>query len=315
MGNWNPINQGVSVSMLNLWLQDKFACKTSYLDGWEMVESWNHALNYGNLVQAGIEGWVKTQQKKGLLRFIQTEYKKQVNQYGDCDDMRWWTSLACHQTQLFVDHYTNDRHLPLSSVHTSERNVRVSIELPSKRKVTLNCYLDGEGDNLIMENKVRGKYDPESIAGEIKWDLQYNFYLLAVYNEKGELPRKVWYQHSRRPGSWGYKGPRKKKSETDSEYLERVKEHMTENPDYYFYRYIGRPTLTDLKRFCHACLYPMLEAFIDWYDYCTKTTNDVNRVDWMTPYGLYNPFVEGTSERFRNYRMTGLPTGLKKKAR
>lgn len=62
-------------------------------------------------------------------------------------------------------------------------------------------------------------------------------------------------------------------------------------------------------------MFPMLEAFLDWYEYMVspQKSSTVNRVHWTTPYGLYNPFMEGTQERFRQYRIDGSLDGLRPK--
>ena len=73
----------------------------------------------------------------------------------------------------------------------------------------------------------------------------------------------------------------------------------------------GAPSQTKLEQFCFASLYPILEAFLNWYEFVTTESADYNCHHWMTPYGLYNPFVEGTEEKFRNYRLTGSHIGLK----
>lgn len=313
---WNPRKHGISVSCLNLWLQDRHACYMTYIENWQAVEEWNANMKYGNLVQAGIEGYIKTGLVKGAFRFIQTEYKKQIDEYGQNKDMTWYSKLAEHTVNAFIKRYKNDKILPLSIVEKSEENLRAKITLPfSNRDIILNMYIDGEWDKGIMENKCRGSFNREAIAREIKWDLQYNYYLIAKYLTSGTIPSKVWYQHILRPGSFGYRGPRKRKTESMEGLLGRIVVHMEDNPDTYFYRFIGRPTEEDISRFSYGCLYPMLEAFLDWYEYVTDENRYAkpNHVDWITPYGLYNPFVMGTEERFRANRLTGSTIGLRKK--
>lgn len=316
---WSPIDDGLSVSGLQLWLQDRFAFKVRYIEGYEEVQPFSAPLAYGNLIQSGIEGWVETGgQKAGMLKFIKNEYDRLVDRNGTMEEIDWWTHLAMHQADLFLQHYADDPHITTSEITKSERNVRVECPLPSGRAITLNCYLDGEGDNLLFENKVRGRWSAEKISANISMDLQLNYYLLALWCESGEIPQNVWYQHQLRVGGWGSKGPRKTKKETDLEHLERVKTWMSANPDEVFFRYVVRPTPLDVQRFAHACLYPMLEAFLDWYEYVEKVRLGepcVNRWDWMSPYGLYNPFVEGTDEKFRHYRLTGTPNGLRKRSK
>jgi len=317
---WNPVADGLSVSGLNLWLIDKVAYDLQYLQGFEVVELWDKKRNYGNLVQAGIEGWIKTREQRGISKFIEAEYVKQVQQYAEHDQITWWTRLAEHQVNIWRDLY--DKDIDRYSITSSEEKYVQTILLPSGRVITLKGYMDGSGDKAIMENKCRGAYSPEAIAGEIKWDLQYNYYLMLYYSYHGRLPEVVWYQHIKRPGGFGYRGPRQKKAEDSHTYLERLKTHITDNKEDHYYQFIGRPTMPEFRQFCYACLYPMLEAFIDWYTgrlavmmYKANPQGDppVNKTHWITPYGLYNPFTEGVQEKFREYRLTGSTIGLRRK--
>jgi len=313
---WNPLEHGLSVSGLQLWLQDRFAFRAKYIEGWEPVEPWNNKLAYGSLFQSGIEGYIKSDhQIRGALRFIQQACGREIDKYNLVDEISWWSKLACHQISVFIDYYKDDPYYNLSLITNSERHLSSVITLPSSRKIKLHGYIDGEGDGLLFENKVRGNWDTEVLANNLALDLQYNYYCLLLREEE-KLPTTVWYQTCRRATAWGFKGPRRKKRETSEEFLDRVSEHMTSNPEYYFYRYLGKPTETDLDLFCSAALTPMLEAFLDWHEHQLKIQmgiESINKTDWMTPYGLYNPFVEGTIERYRNYRLTGSTIGLKQK--
>lgn len=305
---WSPLEDGLSVSGLNLWLQDHVAFELYYLQRMEAVEAWNKNIAFGTLVQAGIEGYINSAYNtKGLSRFIQQEYLKQSEKYALSEEIARWARLAVHLTNNFVDHYQDDINL----ISSSEVHYKQVCILPSKREITLHGHLDGVGDKLIFENKVRGRWSEEKIAENIQWDLQYNYYCLLFFLTHGHTPETVWYQHIRRPGDFGFRGPKKRKTEDSDDYQTRLFEHITNNRDYYFYRFQGAPSRTKLEQFCFASLYPILEAFLNWYEFVTTESADYNCHHWMTPYGLYNPFVEGTEEKFRNYRLTGSHIGLK----
>lgn len=310
---WSPAVNGLSLSGLELWLVDRVAFEVSYLRDMEAVEPWNKNTQYGSLVQAGIEGYIKTRQPRGAARFIQQEFEKQVSQYEDYDDIAWWASLAQHQVTTWIDLYGAD--LDLYKITSSEAHHKIDLTLPSGRPITLHGYIDGEGDDILMENKCRGEWDEDSIAREIDRNLQVNYYLLMYKARHGSLPSRMWYQHIRRPGGFAYRGPAKKAKETRDEYKLRLAEAINTNRDYHFFRYWIRPDEDRFNRFLHGCLYPMLEAFLDWYIYMTHPNrkDELNKYHWMTPYGLYNPFTEGTTERFRNFRLTGSTIGLRPK--
>jgi hypothetical protein len=308
---WSPYSNGLSVSGLELFLVDKTAFELRYLRELEPVEPWNKNTAYGRFIQAGIEGWIKTRERRGVSKFIDNEFRNQVKEYDEYEEISWWAQLAFEQTEVFLDKYAED--IEEYQITDSEKHHKAEIELPSGRVLKLHGYIDGEGPSIIMENKCRGEWDEEGISSEIHLNLQYNMYNLLFMSAYGKLPDKVWYQHIRRPGGFAYRGPRQKKHEPKTEYRNRIVAHMKEEQDYYFYRHIAIPTTDEVSRFCHASLYPVLEHFLDWYGFKVhpQRHSQINNVDWMTPYGLYNPFMEGTQERFRNYRLTGSTRGLR----
>lgn len=310
---WSPVVNGLSLSALELWLIDRVAFECSYLRDLEAVEPWNKNMQYGSLIQAGIEGFIKTRQTRGAAKFIHNEFEKQCSSYDDYDEIAWWSNLAQHQVSTFIDIYGKD--LDTYGVTKSECQHKIELVLPSGRPIVLNGYLDGEGDNIVMENKCRGDWDADSLARELDYNLQVNMYQLLYKATHGHLPERIWYQHIRRPCGFGYAGPRKKTAESQDEYRLRIAEAIDTNRDYHFYRYWIKPDEERHNRFMHGCLYPMLEAFIDWYIYMTHPDrkNEVNKYHWIQPYGLYNPFTEGTQERFRNFRLTGSTLGLRPK--
>jgi hypothetical protein len=310
---YNPNTYGLSVSALNLWLVNRVAFELSYFHNFEPVEPWNKNTGYGSLIGAGIEGWIKTRELRGVSRFIETQYRQELAKFNEFEELSWWAQLAEHQTRVFVSRYEKD--FDKYDIHEAEDKHKVVIDLPSSRQITLAGRMDGVGKNILFEHKAKADWNTEKVASEIDLDLQYNFYLLLYLATYDRLPSRVWYQHSRRAGGFAYNGPRKKSTESKSDYLERVKDDITEYPDNYFYQFISIPERARFDRFLHICLYPILESFLDWYEYMThpQRKDIVNKNHWLTPYGLYNPYVEGTDERFRTYALTGSTLGLKRK--
>ena len=82
---WSPVVNGLSLSALEMWLVDRVAFEVSYLRDLEAVEPWNKNMMYGSLIQAGIEGYIKTRQPRGAAKFIQTEFEKQAKKYDELD--------------------------------------------------------------------------------------------------------------------------------------------------------------------------------------------------------------------------------------
>lgn len=310
---WSPTAHGLSVSGLELWLVDRTAFELSYLRNLEAVEPWNKNIHYGTFVQAGIEGYIKTRNLAGVKKFIEVETGKQLVAYDDWDDILWWAEMARQTVHQYVEVYAKD--LDKYEVRASERHHQIELTLPSGRMIKLHGYIDGEGDDVLVENKCRGEYDEQAIAREIDLNLQVNMYCLFYRATSGRLPSRVWYQNIRRPAGFGFKGPRQKQRESREGFRDRIVQHMRENRPYYFYRWWMRPNEKRFGRFMNQMMFPMLEAFLDWYEYMVspQKSSTVNRVHWTTPYGLYNPFMEGTQERFRQYRIDGSLDGLRPK--
>jgi len=310
---WCPLRNGLSVSGLNMWLVDRTGFELQYLKRLEAVEPWNKNLGYGLLMQAGIEGFIKTGTMAGAYHLQDREFQTQATQYAELDEISYWTRIAARQLTTFIDFYGKD--LKKYGITESENHHECEVKLHSGRKLKLHGYIDGEGDDILMENKTRGEWDEQTIAESIDLDLQFNIYCLLKRAKTGKLPSRVWYQHIRRPGGFGYKGPRRKANESDDAYIKRLGEAIDTDRTYHFYRYLARPTDRRFKKFCTVTLFPILEAFMDWYEYMAAPDKDqrVNKFNWMQPYGLYDPFLQGTRERFREYRLTGTTLGLRKR--
>lgn len=324
---WNPAIKGLSVSALNLFWINPVAFELKYFQGLEPVEPWNKNTGYGSLIGAGIEGWIKHRTDDALANFIDRQYQKDIAKYEEYDEIAWWAELATAEARSFVSVYASD--FDKYKIDSAEARYKQEVLLPSGRSVVLSGYLDGKGPNIVFEHKCRAEWNTERIAAEIDMDLQFNFYLLLYYQKHGQLPDKVWYQHSRRPGGWGYRGPKKRDTETKESFLKRLITYVQENEQEHFYQFIAKPNMQRFERFLSISLFPKLEQFLDWYQYLIggeeyriafQAENDVlpdryNSLHVMTPYGLYNPYLEGTDEAFRNYALTGSTLGLRKRYR
>ncbi len=322
---WSPYTHGLSVSSLQLWLVDRVGCELRLLRNRRAIEPWRKETSFGNLFQSCYEGWVKNGEQ-GLLKRQAEEVDKQIAINPESkDDIAQWAWLAQEMFRKgFLKKYSSE----FRSVKRSEEHFKSDFTLPSGRVIRLHGYVDGEYDSMLKstplvggssglcENKCRSDWDSDKLIEELPWDLQTNIYTLLYHAKHGKLPGTIWYQHVRRPGGFGFRGPRQKTGESIKDYHKRIVEHMQENllDDYYFYRFWLRPTMTGLERFCWGCLYPMLESFLDWYEFLVHPDRDnqVNRHHWFHPYGVYNPFENGRPETFRNYRLTGSTAGLRR---
>ena len=310
---WCPLKHGLSYSGLSMWLVDREAFRLRYFERLEPVPEWDKAIHTGQLVQAAIEGWILTGTDTGMSRFHSEEYNNQLKEFGDADKMEPWFHVSKSLVETWLVHL--QQKIQQREWQHSERKVEGVTALPSGRQIKLKAYLDGEyetptGGMGLMENKCRGGIAKERIISEIKWDLQYNIYLYLKFIETGQLCEEVWYQTFKRPSL------RQKKAESKEGYIDRMCEDIRENPDEYMFLYLSRPTMKECRAFAHGCLYPLLDDFLDWYENFTGTQQIGKKNPYsnhyVMPYGIYNPFLEGTDERFRSYRLTGSRYGLRK---
>lgn len=322
---WNPITNGLSLSGLELWLINRVAFELKYLKELVPVEEWNKNTGYGQLFQSCIEGFIKTKTIQGSNKLLELKTKEFLIKYpANHDDIVYYATLAEKQFNIFITLYSKE--LLKVNFTDSEKYHKVTIQLPSNRDISLIGYIDGENSTTIMENKTRAEWDIDAIVAEIDLNLQYNYYCMIFYAENdGTLPKHVWYQHIRRPGGFGYRGPKQKQLESKAEYLFRLVNYISDNKEDHFYRFMSKPSEDRFYRFLFICLYPILESFLDWYEYMilkitplpvNKPADDIiNKYHWLTPYGLYNPYLQGTEETFRKYALTGSTAGLIKRVK
>lgn len=311
---WSPLHNGLSVSGLELWLINRVAFELKYIRNLEPIQEWNKNLGYGVLFQSCIEGFIKTKEIRGASKLLENKTNEFLKLYSfNSEDIMYYATLAEKQFHIFLEIYNKD--LEKFNFTDSEKRHEVVITLPSGRDIKLKGFIDGENADSLMENKTRAEWKQEEIINEIDLNLQYNYYCLIYYAENNKLPKSVWYQHIRRPGGFGYRGPKQKKLESKEEYLYRVVTYISENREEHFYRFISKPIQQKFNRFLHICLYPILESFLDWYEYITNKNQTINKHHWLTPYGLYNPYLTGVEEQFRNYALTGSLVGLQQRVK
>lgn len=309
---YNFPERGLSTSAFNLWFVNPVAFELQYFHDLEPVEEWNKNTGYGSLVGNGIEGWLKTRTKESINEYITRYYMREFKKYSDYEEIVWWAKLAIFQTDIFIRKYYKD--FNRYEINEAELSIKAPITLPSGRIIVLSGRLDGNNKDgsVIFEHKAKKDWNTERIASEVDLDLQVNWYLTLCLCKFGSLPKVLWYQHSRRPGGYGYRGPKRKKGETSDEFLKRSCDYIADNVDDHFYQFIARPKMERYQRFMNLCMYPLLERFMDWWEYKTGKITGVNKYHYLTPYGLYNPYLEGTDEKFRTFSLTGSTVGLRK---
>jgi hypothetical protein len=207
----------------------------------------------------------------------------------------------------------------------------VDYVLPSGRKVTLKGRWDSvdiiEECNsrvvYLQENKTKGEVDVEKIKVQLGWDLQTMIYLVAL-NDLQDLTGGpplggVRYNVVRRPLSGGkgsivrHKARGQTPEETEDHYYDvRLRDIISEDPSSFFWRGKVEVSSSDLARFQKETLDPLLEDLCEWYYFAAKCRERPfdNPRHWRTPYGVYQPLMEGGSTEYDEFLRTGSTAGL-----
>jgi len=112
----------------------------------------------------------------------------------------------------------------------------------------------------LFETKTKSLIDDNLIQSNLRADLQTMFYLFALWQETGELPRQVLYNVIRRP--------QQKFLDKDNfrSFKERIVWDVTKRPSYYFRRWEVNVIKRDLVRFQQRILDPALRELWRWWE-------------------------------------------------
>jgi hypothetical protein len=196
----------------------------------------------------------------------------------------------------------------------------------------------GEEAIYLQENKTKGDINEEKMQRQLLFDLQSNFYLIALQSKLAieKIPgtiRGVRYNVIRRPLSGG-RGtikrhePTKKnpQGETQEEFYHRLKLIIETEPEYYFMRWKCEFTSDDHDKFRTQFFDPCLESLCDWWDWIkfdfehpfrqgstAKESSVLPRnTHYRLPYGVYNVITEGGSSDLDQYLEDGNEVGLQR---
>jgi hypothetical protein len=190
----------------------------------------------------------------------------------------------------------------------------------------------------LQENKSKGDIDEPQLKRQLQFDIQTGTYLVALQHElhharwsdgssdkQGKLKYPlagIRYNVIRRPLSGGKgsivqrKGNGKTtKPETNDEFYARLAGVIEEDPSSFFMRWKVEILPSDIERFKHEFLNPVLEQLCDWWDWITAAPDDPFRqsnhgIHFRMPYGVYSPLLDGGSTELDEYLASGSTLGL-----
>jgi hypothetical protein len=229
------------------------------------------------------------------------------------DDINHWHGLTKEFFPRYVEYWRQHPDVQDRTPLLQEYSFDVEYTLPSGRKVRLRGKWDSvdliDGGVYLQENKTKSTIKYEVLYNQLAsgFDLQTMLYLVALRKWAHSHPLRdeararaagyavplkgVRYNVVRRPAHRTVQSALKKFTEDEAD--NRIGE--------WFLRFRVEITTKDIERFQRECLDPLLEQLYDWwecitgcsaecaYQYCNRHKS----THFRTPYGIYNPLLEG----------------------
>jgi hypothetical protein len=295
----------------------------------------------GKVISAGGDG--------NWLTILRHHVREQCRQYPmQQEQIDHWYNVVRVAFPHYVDYWSRHPDVIARTPLLQEQVFAVNYTLPSGRPVRLRGKWDsvdsvgknGEARLFLQENKTKGEINEQKIVQQLTFDLQTMLYLTALTvdqdNSFWRRANKRWrnlplggvrYNVVRRPlgggkGSIRQKKPSKSNSlgESKDDFYARLSDLIRADPASYFVRWNVGVLPADVKRFQERCLNPVLEQLCDWWaamqdcdgsDYFKPPTPH-GLIHWQTPYGIFNPLLEGGSTDLDHYLATGSEAGLER---
>lgn len=327
-------NGGITVSLLQKFLSCRQRFKVYAIDGWRAAPKFSHRMFYGSCWHAAEEAWAQyggvDHALGAAFGYAQSEAQKfPVNR----EEIEKWYAVVAVTFPEYVRYWSRT---PDPAPHTEvaqEQVFRVPYTLPSGRVVYLRGKRDGvtrdtDGRLWLFETKTTSEVDVTEINQRLNFDLQCGFYGVGLIHDReyrGHGYAGVRFNVARRPLSGG-KGtivrhkPTKAKplGESESEYYDRLRAYIVEEPETYFFRWSCAVGEGDLAVFRREFLDPCLEFLCAWYKVQTDPwiAESVEfmvptiALSWRTPFGLTGQIQDGYGSDLDHFMNTGSTIGL-----
>ena len=293
-GIWNPIESGISVSLLQKWVVCKRRCYMHYVD--RIREKPNFQADipklYGRIFQSCIDD------DPSQLQSIRAIYGIE-----NADPL---VETIRKQSEIYKEFWKEED--TRFGKGQREEKLDTLYKLPNGKSVRLIGYIDRfhnnvNGHQYIIDTKARGK-EQEHLLDGLHLDIQMMFYsLLTPHSPHKTIIHDVVHRIGAIPSS-----PRKRKAESIEELKQRQLQHCIDNPEKYFARFRKQVFLEDFYNFKTYVFNPLLTDFVHWYE----NLGTENSTNWMKPYGIYDPLFSGRQGTYHNFICTGSTKGLEK---
>lgn len=319
-----PTEDGITFSMLSKFLVCKERFRLKYICGITEPLDFDYAIFYGSMWHEAEEAYYGGKSwKTAIIKYSHKLLGEFPTSDEEIDKM---FNLCKRQFEVYIKHYKTEdgNRKPVLEEYT----FKIAYEVPLGGKNSRTIYLRGKMDRCyaknrkflyLQENKTKGFVDQEAIASTIHSNLQtslYNYCLRSVLkdqqskNQKPILPpppafcklpstakvEGVLYNVIRRPLSERH-ALRQRKSESLTQFYDRVRDKIAEKPHEHFYRYPVPILTSQLKKFEQEILLPKLTEVVLWFDWIKQNWKNPfapgNFIHSKTPWGVYNSMFGG----------------------
>lgn len=307
---WDLYRDGISYSLICKYRNCKERFRISTVEGYRPGDR-KAALDFGTVFHKALEYAAQNKTSSQIINMVLKFYKD-----SSIDPML--IRQACVLVPHYNSYYAKDKHnyiaqeevfdIPYKSV-TNGRIIRLRgrrdevFERPGKTKSL-----------WLQENKTKIMIDENKIMQTLPHDLQTMLYVYSMTHDyRGRKIGGVLYNVIRRPKlQQGAK-------ESETQFLTRLNQHISEDPSHYFKRYEVELVQSDIDRFYNTTLVPLIENMVIWWE--SIKTNPFNPwVDeqgkpnphhYQTPFGIYDPMTLGVGD-FLEYIISGSTLGLER---
>lgn len=336
-----PVKEGVSQSLLHLYLADKERFRLTVIEGLRGISDFNTPIEFGEMWHLCQEVWSESGSFKLVNEALKIHCAALLR-----DNMDWaapvekWFNVCKVLFPIYLDHWKDHPREKSLKHFTQEEVFAERIELPNGNSVLFRGKFDGGVETkkkkgkkrYLKEHKSKGSIDIERIDRQLYFDLQTMSYIICFEQKHGVRLNGVEYDVVRRPLSGGKGNIRKKKgsanvaAETWDEYYERLGGVLEENADSFFFRWTVDINRSDITKFKQEFFYPVLANLVDdyrWWSWCWENRKDhfdfslrqkmfpghLNR-HFRLPYGVWNPTNFGFDHELDGYLNNGTMSGL-----
>jgi hypothetical protein len=302
---WDLYRDGLTQSMLNLFLQCPEQFYLSYVQGWTAKRS-TFALSFGScfhdmaahlsVTTPNVQEVLESRHEKALRGDAKSNHRPLAG--SELDSYLRESSLAAVVLEKYQQFW--NKHEKGIVWVARERLINQPGEDPviyypptGAPSVILNGRWDGlfrkptkdsPGSLKGLETKTMSRIDEEGIGDRVPHDLQVMFYSLAARERFGEAPTGFVYDIVRRPGL------KMGKDENEQQFLERVKADIEARPRWYFIRYPITFHPSDIDRWVKRQFSKYVFRISQWWD-SVKALILSGKTRWESPYHYMNPYA------------------------